>query len=347
MSYFFMEASMNSHNTESHLSSATLLEIIGVQTEIAKMGLDLGGVMQLVTQRTQMLTGAAGAVVELAEGNEMVYRAAAGIAEPQLGLRLNRTGSLSGLCVETREILCCEDSDTDVRVDREACRKVGLRSMLVVPLNHLDSTVGVLKVVSPAVDAFSSSDIQVLGLMSELIAAAMYHAAKFETSELYHRATHDGLTGLANRALFYDRLRQCLIQAERHSERVGILNLDMDGLKPINDQYGHQAGDAAIKEFSARINGASRKSDTVARIGGDEFGIILSRVDSRQGAQQQQRRLAEKIDTPFQFHQHQLPLGASIGLAVFPDDGTKMEALLEKADQSMYEMKRQRKAKRP
>jgi diguanylate cyclase (GGDEF)-like protein len=220
---------------------------------------------------------------------------------------------------------------------------VGLRSMLVVPLNHLDSTVGVLKVLAPSVNAFSVADTQVLGLMSELIAAAMFHAAKFETSDLYHRATHDALTGLANRALFFDRLRQCMVQAERYSQRVGILNLDMDGLKPINDQFGHLAGDAAIKELATRINDATRKSDTVARVGGDEFGVILSRVDDLKGIEQQQRRLTEKIGRPFQFQNHQLPLAASIGCAVFPDDGTKMDDLLEKADQSMYEMKRSRK----
>ena len=95
------------------LDATVLLDIIKIQTEIARLGLDLGGVMNLVTQRAQSLTGALGAIIELAEGGEMVYRAAAGIAEPQLGLRLNRTGSLSGLCVETRTILRCDDSETD------------------------------------------------------------------------------------------------------------------------------------------------------------------------------------------------------------------------------------------
>ena len=273
----------------------------------------------------------------------MVYRAASGTAEPQLGLRLNRSGSMSGLCVETQQILRCDDSDTDCRIDREACRKVGLRSMLVVPLKHLDTTVGVLKVVAPSVNAFSDADTVVLGLMSELIAAAMFHAAKFETSDLYYRATHDSLTGLANRSLFFDRLRQCLVQAERYSQRVGVLNLDMDGLKPINDHFGHLVGDAAIKELATRINDVTRKSDTVARVGGDEFGVILSRVDDRKGIEQQQRRLTEKISSPFQLQNQALTLAASIGYAVYPDDGTKMEDLLEKADQSMYEMKRSRK----
>lgn len=327
-------------------SSSTLLEVTHIQTEIAKAGLDLGEVMALVTQRAQDLTASAGAVVELAEGGEMVYRAAAGIAKPQLGMRLQRQGSLSGLCVAEGEILYCRDSETDERVDREACRKVGLRSMIVVPLRHLDQTVGALKVMSARVDAFTASDIEVLGLMSELIAAAMFHAAKFETNELYYRATHDAMTGIGNRALFYDRLRQSLLHAERHAEQIGILYLDMDGLKPINDRYGHRAGDAAIKELALRISGECRQSDTVARMGGDEFGVILSRIDSRSGAERKRDRIAARLGAPLQFGEHQLPLGASIGLAVFPEDGRRIDFLLEKADQSMYAVKRSRKAAR-
>lgn len=329
-----------------HASASTLLEVIHIQTEIAKAGLDLGEVMALVTQRAQDLTAAAGAVVELAEGGEMVYRAAAGIAKPQLGMRLQRQGSLSGLCVAEGAILYCRDAESDDRVDREACRKVGLRSMIVVPLRHREQTVGALKVISARVDAFTKSDIEVLGLMSELIAAAMFHAAKFETNELYYRATHDAMTGIGNRALFYDRLRQSLLHAERHAEQIGILYLDMDGLKPINDRYGHRAGDAAIKELALRISGECRQSDTVARMGGDEFGVILSRIDSRSGAERKRDSIAARLGAPLQFEEHQLPLAASIGLAVYPEDGRKIDFLLEKADQAMYAVKRSRKASR-
>ncbi|VVU48632.1 GAF domain-containing protein [Burkholderia anthina] len=127
-------------------SPATLLRIIATQTEIAKLGLDLGSVMAYVTEQVPHLTGASGAVVEFAEGDDMVYRAASGSAAGMLGLRLRRSGSLSGLCVTRGELLHCTDSETDPRVDRDACRRVGLRSMLVMPLMHADTTVGVLKV---------------------------------------------------------------------------------------------------------------------------------------------------------------------------------------------------------
>lgn len=325
-------------------ASIQLLAVIETQTEIAKLGLDLNGVMTLVAVRAQIITGAIGAVVELAEGDEMVYRAVAGTASGLLGLRLNKETSLSGLCVASAATLCCEDSETDLRVDREACRRVGLRSMIVVPLIHLGAAVGALKVFSPAPRAFGAGDIRILGLMSELIAAAMYHAAKYGTDELYLQATRDSLTGLANRALFHDRLRHGLATAKREGRRLGVLMLDMDGLKPINDHHGHRAGDAAIKEFANRLSLEARQSDTVARLGGDEFAFVLSTVESRDSAVQVLRRIAERCNGPFVFEDRPLAMSASIGLALYPDDADEPEALIEKADQSMYIAKRAKKS---
>lgn len=326
-----------------NLESAVLMEIIQAQAAIAGFGPDLGGVMAFAAERVQTLTGATGAMIELAEGDEMVYRATSGMAGGQLGLRLKRAGSLSGLCVAESAILRCDDSDDDPRVDRDACRAVGLRSMVVAPLVHNGTAVGVLKIASPATAAFCERDIRVLGLMSGLIAAAMFNAARYETSELYHRATHDALTGLANRALFYDRLRQNLALAVRQSSLVGILNLDLDGLKAINDEHGHRAGDAAIREAAVRIRGALRQSDTAARLGGDEFGVILYDLQERDSAAAKAARIADEISRPFVFEDRPLELGASVGVAVFPEDGEEMDALIEWADRSMYATKRARK----
>ncbi|KVA14519.1 sensor domain-containing diguanylate cyclase [Burkholderia ubonensis] len=320
----------------------TLLRIIAAQTEIARLGLDLGSVMAYVADLMPRLTRAAGAAVELAEGDDMVYRAASGNAAGMLGLRLRRSGSLSGRCVTEGEMLRCVDSETDPRVDRDACRRVGLRSMLVMPLTHLDTTVGVLKVMSPSVDGFSPADAGTLRLMAGLIAAAMFHAARNEANELYLRATHDALTGLPNRALFYDRLRQSMHTALRGNGRLGILNIDMDGLKPINDVLGHRAGDAALRETATRMMGIVRRSDTVARLGGDEFGVILPNIRGRDDAQTQSDRLARQVGAPFEFEGRPLALGVSVGIAVLPDDGTEMDALIEHADQAMYEVKRSR-----
>lgn len=323
-------------------TSSRLLEVIRTQTEIAKLGLDLGAVMALVCERTQQLTGASGAVVELAEGDDMVYRASSGIAERHLGLRLQRGNSLSGLCVSEGRPLICEDSETDDRVDRVACRIIGLRSMVVVPLRHDDAVVGVLKVMAGTPRAFDGDARHVLGLMSELIAASMYHATQHEAGALFIQATHDALTGLPNRALFYERLRHCLVFARREARRCGVISLDIDDLKPINDQFGHRTGDAALREFAARIQQVTRASDTVARLGGDEFAMILSRLDDRLNAETQASRLEEQMAPAFAFEDRSIALHASIGIAIYPDDGDDPTTLLDVADQAMYAAKRRR-----
>ena len=322
-------------------SPKQLLEVIGIQTEIAKLGLDLGEVMALVVERTLGLIGADGAAIELAEGNEMVYRAASGIARPQIGLRLALNASLSGCCVRTGEILRCDDSEEDPRVDRNACRAVGLRSMIVIPLRHHDATVGVLKAMSSQPAKFSAQDEALLGLLSEAVAAAMFFATKYGQDDLFHMATHDSLTGLANRALFMDRLRNTLIRCSRDRQPVGVLMIDMDGLKRINDDFGHRAGDAAIREFGTRIARATRSSDTVARLGGDEFAIILSPVDNQDGIDTALHRLQEATREPFRFEGREHPLTASVGAASYPDDSADVLALIDVADQRMYRTKRE------
>ncbi|MFS2011984.1 diguanylate cyclase domain-containing protein [Azospirillum sp. CT11-132] len=324
------------------LSPAVLLEIIKAQTEIARLGPDLGGVITCVAAQVQHLTNAGGAIVELAEGDDMVYRAASGMAAAQLGLRLQRRGSLSGLCVASNQILCCDDSETDPRVDREACRRVGLRSMVVAPLRHNEVVVGVLKVASAVPNGFTASDVRVLELMSDMVGSAMYQAVKHETDELYHRATHDPLTGLANRALFCDRLRQCLGAPEYRPNQAGLIILDMDGLKWINDTYGHRVGDAALCETAERICRAVRPTDTVARLGGDEFGIVVPEAGDRTRISLVAERIAGEVGLPFCFETAALSLSVSAGTAMFPEDGTEIDVLINAADQMMYSIKRNR-----
>jgi len=159
--------------------AAHLAAVIAAQRDVALLGLDLDAVMALIVERTQALTRAAGAAIELTEGDEMVYRAASGATAPHVGLRLDQAGSLSGRCVRTGEILRCDDAETDPRVDLVACRRVGARSMIVVPLHHERLVVGVLKVLAPAPQAFTERDVQTLRLLAGVLAAALSHAAAF------------------------------------------------------------------------------------------------------------------------------------------------------------------------
>jgi diguanylate cyclase (GGDEF)-like protein len=289
---------MNTDTARHDATPAQLVAIIATQTEIAKLGLDLGGVMTMVAERALEITRATGAVVELVEGDETVCRAAAGAASEMLGVRLKRDAGLSGLCG-------------------------GRPSMVVVPLVHDGGEFGALKVFSPEVAAFGDGDARALALMSGLIA--------------------DRLTGLANRALFMDRLRHAIASSYRTQRRFAVLMLDMDGLTPINDTHGHRAGDAALQEIARRIASELRQSDTVARFGGDEFAYLLSTVPDRESAHVVVQRIARRCNQPFEFAGETLQLGASIGIAIGPDDGDEPEALLELADRDMYAAKRRKK----
>jgi diguanylate cyclase (GGDEF)-like protein len=322
-----------------------LMEIIRMQTEIAKLGLDLSGVVEAVVERIPAITNAEGAIVEYIEGNEMVYRGASGFTRPLLGTRVKREASLAGLCVRLGQVLRSDDVLVDPRVDLAPFQGVAIRSMVVAPLKHEGSVVGVLKIVSSNTHAFTVRDVRVLELMSELIAASMYHAARNETDALYQQATHDPLTGLANRALFFDRLRRRIYPGRRQIEPLGILLIDLDGLKKINDSHGHRAGDAVIRETALRISRIPRRSDIVARLGGDEFGVILEEISVSSDLIAIVERISLETDQPFRFEGRTLQLAASIGYARFPEDGTEVDALLEVADRSMYQMKRTRSAR--
>lgn len=318
------------------------VKIIDLQTEIARLGLDLAGVINVVVSSLPSLTNAGGAIVEYAHGEEMVCRGASGIGSVLLGYRAKRERSLSGHCVDAGTVLRSEDIERDPRVDVEPCRRAGIRSMVAVPLSHEGVNVGTLKIVASEPNVFSDEDAFIVALMSGLIAAAMYHAAKNETSELYVQATHDALTGLANRALFFDRAQHRISQGRRHCQQIGILLIDMDELKAINDQWGHRTGDAAIRETARRISRVPRDTDLIARLGGDEFGVMLEAVKDTDSIRDIAQRISREIRQPFMADGHDVRLSASIGTSSFPEDGTDIETLLESADRSMYSAKNAR-----
>ena len=164
--------------------------------------------------------------------------------------------------------------------------------------------------------------------------------ARRDAERFRHDALHDSLTDLPNRVLFADRLAHALDLARRRGERCALLQIDLDGFKPVNDTYGHRAGDRALQEIARRLRAALRESDTAARIGGDEFAVVLPAA-SRQSATAVARKLAAAIANPIAIGNGELRLGASIGVAIYPDNGLAPAALTEAADAAMYTAKRQ------
>lgn len=160
-----------------------------------------------------------------------------------------------------------------------------------------------------------------------------------QMGELEHLAQHDPLTDLPNRALFDDRMRVALAAARRDESRLALLFIDLDDFKPINDRFGHAAGDRVLKGVAARIRQNIRESDTAARIGGDEFVILLRSVQSVDDAARVVQKIDEAIDQPFELDGHRLRVSASIGVAVHPEDGLDAAALSRHADAAMYRAK--------
>ncbi|WP_372873136.1 diguanylate cyclase domain-containing protein [Shewanella sp.] len=158
--------------------------------------------------------------------------------------------------------------------------------------------------------------------------------------QLVQRLAHyDNLTGLPNRSLFDDRFRQHLAAAKRYQRSMAVLFIDLDNFKPVNDDLGHHWGDELLKQAASRMQSCVREADTLSRIGGDEFVIILPTINSAKDA----IRVAEKIrcilNEPFQLDIHQISISSSIGLALYPDDGLDELELLKKADTAMYAAK--------
>ena len=162
-------------------------------------------------------------------------------------------------------------------------------------------------------------------------------ALRHLNAELEHRAYHDALTGLPNRSLFADRLRQALARARRYGNRVAVLLLDVNGFKRINDTYGHHAGDAALVEIARRLRERVRRTDTVARWGGDEFSAVITDVRTAEDAARATKRLMDAFRAPMTLAGRELRVAVSIGISLFPTDGEQPDDLVRHADHAMYQ----------
>ncbi|CAG1015339.1 two-component system, sensor histidine kinase [Burkholderiaceae bacterium] len=159
-------------------------------------------------------------------------------------------------------------------------------------------------------------------------------------AQLRAQATRDGLTGLANRRLFEDRLGQAIAKARRSGDMLAVLFIDLDGFKQVNDSLGHDAGDSLLVEVAHRFGACVREGDTLARLGGDEFTVIIDPLRQKADAGLVARKLLDALAPPFELSGTKVNPSASIGIGVFPQDAADLEALLRYADAAMYEAKR-------
>jgi len=156
---------------------------------------------------------------------------------------------------------------------------------------------------------------------------------------LAHQAFHDGLTGLANRLLLYSRLNQAVSRARRQHRGLALLYLDLDGFKPVNDRRGHEVGDEVLVAVSERLVRTVRTEDTVARIGGDEFAVLMEDVDDTEAARQAAERIVEVVGRPMSLRGVEVMVGVSVGVAYSSQGEADGESLLRHADLAMYRAK--------
>lgn len=181
-------------------------------------------------------------------------------------------------------------------------------------------------------------------LLTEIESVLVYERAQRNEIEMLkvlyeNMAHHDTLTGLPNRALLNDRLTQMLLQAKRNLQQCALIYLDLDKFKPVNDTLGHDVGDALLKAVAERLLGVMRKSDTVARVGGDEFVVILHSLHNAQEANDIAHKILHALAQPFSIGEHTLNIGSSLGVALYPQHGEDAETLSKNADIAMYAAK--------
>jgi len=153
-------------------------------------------------------------------------------------------------------------------------------------------------------------------------------------------AHYDHLTDLPNRFMFFDRLDQGVIRATRNMQKIAVLFLDLDGFKQINDSRGHETGDLLLKQVAERLQSCLREMDTVARIGGDEFAVILADISNQTDVSSVAEKIIRALALPFRIQSKDLNIGVSIGISTFPEHGNSGDMLLSRADAAMYQVKK-------
>lgn len=180
------------------------------------------------------------------------------------------------------------------------------------------------------VEALAASNVRLLQKVAQL---------EREVAQARHLAYHDALTGLPNRALLLDRMKQALLQAQRQHKAVGVLLLDLDRFKGVNDQLGHNAGDLILQQVAARLSGCIRGCDTACRYGGDEFVILLPEIRGAEDVAAVEQKVSACLSIPHRMGDRLVVIGASIGTAVFKEDGASCSELIGAADAAMYRAK--------
>ncbi|WP_345713186.1 GGDEF domain-containing protein [Kineococcus glutinatus] len=305
-------------------------------------------ILEHLVQRVPEVLPVTGAGVVLAEGATLQFAAASDDALLRVEGLQRRCGEGPGLdAYRTGRPVLVPDLAADDRFARfaAAATAAGFAAVVSFPMRWQGEQIGALDLYGDAPLELGGAEFGAAQVLADVAAAYVVNARTHErisasAAEHEHRSLHDPLTGLANRALLLDRLDRALLLAERSATAAGVLFVDLDGFKAVNDVHGHHVGDLLLVAVADRLRELLRPGDTLARLGGDEFVVVcegLSGADEMAGVA---RRVATAFERPFRVEGRAVEVGASIGVAVAGADERSPEDLLREADRAMYVAKR-------
>lgn len=228
--------------------------------------------------------------------------------------------------------------------EKEKMESEGIQSLLLIPIQSKEKTIGFLGFDKIGENkARPMDDPELLRVLANILSDAM---GKIENEqEIHNRAYYDTLTGLPNRVLFHERLQQLIAAARVGSSIFGVIFVDLDGFKEVNDTMGHDWGDHLLNRIGRRLSDSLRKCDSMARFGGDEFLILVSQLTDKKDLLEIANRVMAVFQQPVKLGEQEIYISGSGGIAVFPDDGDTVHELIKHADLAMYEAKKNGKGK--
>ncbi|RFC36195.1 MAG: diguanylate cyclase (GGDEF) domain-containing protein [Candidatus Nitrotoga sp. SPKER] len=255
-----------------------------------------------------------------------------------LAIKNNKTDALrlAVRAIQEKIPIVCNDINSDPKLAHWHidAKQRGYRSIGIFPLMEDNHPVGLFVFYASEPNFFDTEEIKLLTELTANISYALEYIKKEE--KLNYLAYNDVLTGLPSRTLFHDRLVQALTNAHRHGDRLGVLFIDLDNFKNVNDSLGHHAGDILLKQVATMFSVCMREGDTVARLGGDEFVVILDSITSEDDAWMVSQKILKLMAKPLIIEGHELIVTCSIGIALYPKDGEDAKALLQSADGALY-----------
>ncbi|MCF6147105.1 MAG: GGDEF domain-containing protein [Candidatus Kuenenia sp.] len=255
---------------------------------------------------------------------------------PKGNINFNEFHGLWGWVLENKKPLVSNDPLNDGRSKVSLKKNISLKHFLSVPAMLGKVIVGQVTVGNSAKD-YSEKDVQLLERIAVLYAIAIQHLWTEEV--ITHMAYFDEITNLPNRRLFNDRLYVAISNASRYRKRLAVMFLDLDGFKNVNDSLGHQIGDQLLVEIAYRLSHTVRQSDTIARMGGDEFIVLLTQADHVDNIISVANKILEAVKQPILLDGNEIRITISIGIAQYPDNGKDVNTLLKSADIALYRAK--------